>query len=39
MFDLKDQSRLEAFIMERISNIFYDKYFHKRYEIDVVDIS
>ena len=32
------QSRLESFLMERIGNIFYEKHFHKRYEITTVDI-
>lgn len=32
------QSRLEGFIIERISNIFYDRHFHKRYEIITVNI-
>ena len=37
-FDINYQSRVESFLMERIGNIFYEKHFHKRYEIETVDI-
>ena len=36
--DIPYQSRLESFLMERIGNIFYDKHFHKRFEITTIDI-
>ena len=37
-FNVKFQSRLQGYLIERISNIFYDKYFIKRYEINTVKI-
>ena len=32
------QARLEAFLMERVGNMFYDHHWKKRYEIPTVDI-
>lgn len=38
-FSIEGQSRLEGYLMERISNIFYEKHFKKRYEIETLNIA
>ena len=34
--DLNFQRRMQGFVMERLTNVFYDKYFKNRYELNVV---
>ena len=36
--DLKYQSRLEAFLSERIGGIFYEKHFQNVYEVPVINV-
>ena len=36
--NVESQSRLEGYLMERISNIFYDRFFDKRYEMETVHL-
>ena len=37
--DVDYQSRLQGFIIERLSNIFFDKSFKERYELNLIDIT
>ena len=38
MDQLNYQSRLEGFLSDRISGIFYEKHFQKIYEIPVINV-
>ena len=35
---LNYQSRIQGFLTERLTNIFYDRFFQKRYEIPIIEI-
>ena len=36
-YDAEYNLRVQGFLSERLGNIFYDKHFSRRYEMDIVD--